>query len=147
MAQRLQRVDKVNSGRTIAMAILGLLWGGPSLHLWQGFMERMFGGKDLSKVVQKVLIDQVTYGPVNNIVMIAYISLIVDRATLQATFSRVKARYPSVQIRAWQVWPLVSLINYRFVPLTHRVLFANIVALCWSTYLILQARQKTKKLH
>lgn len=30
-----------------------------------------------------------------------------------------------------QVWSVVSLINYRFVPLQFRVLFANIVALFW----------------
>lgn len=30
-----------------------------------------------------------------------------------------------------QVWPIVSLINYRYVPVQFRVLFANVIALFW----------------
>jgi hypothetical protein len=30
-----------------------------------------------------------------------------------------------------QVWPLAGLINYRYIPLQYRVLFINLVALCW----------------
>jgi peroxisomal membrane protein 2 len=29
------------------------------------------------------------------------------------------------------VWPLAGLINYRYIPLQYRVLFINLVALCW----------------
>jgi hypothetical protein len=32
---------------------------------------------------------------------------------------------------AQQVWVPVGLINYRYVPLQFRVLFANIIALFW----------------
>jgi len=32
---------------------------------------------------------------------------------------------------AVQVWPLASLINYKFVPLRLRVLFVNMVAFFW----------------
>jgi peroxisomal membrane protein 2 len=38
---------------------------------------------------------------------------------------------PLPLLLALQVWSVVSLINYRFVPLQFRVLFANIVALFW----------------
>jgi hypothetical protein len=30
-----------------------------------------------------------------------------------------------------QVWPVVSLINYRYIPLRLRVLFVNAIALFW----------------
>lgn len=132
--------------RTAAMAGFGLLWGGPSMHFWQRFMEKKFHGKkNLSTTAQKVLVDQVTYGPVNNIMMMSYIALVVDQTTVQAALSRVKCNYPGVQLKGWQVWPVASLVNYRFVPLKLRVLFANMVALCWSTFLILHAKQKSKK--
>lgn len=146
VAQRLVGHGSYKYKRTAAMAAFGLLWGGPSLHYWQRFMEKMFHGKkNLSTTAQKVLVDQVTYGPINNIMMMSYIALVVDRATVQAAFARVQGNYPSVQLKGWQVWPLASLINYRFVPLKLRVLFANMVALCWSTFLILQAKQKSRK--
>lgn len=116
------------------------------MHFWQRFMEKKFRGKkNLSTTAQKVLVDQVTYGPVNNIMMMSYIALVVDQTTVQAALSRVKCNYPGVQLKGWQVWPVASLVNYRFVPLKLRVLFANMVALCWSTFLILHAKQKSKK--
>jgi peroxisomal membrane protein 2 len=49
-----------------------------------------------------------------------------------ASFGRkVVAEYPRLQLNGWKVWPLVSLINYRYVPVQFRVLFANVVALFW----------------
>jgi hypothetical protein len=45
--------------------------------------------------------------------------------------ARLRRDYPSVQQQGWRLWPLASLVNYRFVPIQYRVLFVNLVALCW----------------
>lgn len=45
--------------------------------------------------------------------------------------ARLARDYPGVQRNGWRVWPLASFLNYRFVPLQLRVLFVNLVALCW----------------
>ena len=59
------------------------------------------------------------------------------RAPVLASF---RIALPLPQVKAWRVWPLAALINFAFVPLNFRVLFINVVALCWSTFLLLQAR-------
>ena len=44
------------------------------------------------------------------------------------------------------MWPVAQFINQEFVPLKLRVLWINLVAFCWSVFLILQAKQALPKL-
>ncbi len=57
------------------------MWSGPSNHYWQQFLERTFKGrKDASTVVEKVIVDQLVYGPLCNILLMSYISMVVEGA-------------------------------------------------------------------
>lgn len=35
----------------------------------------------------------------------------------------------------YMIWPLVQAVNFRFVPLHHRVLFVNVISIGWNCYL------------
>lgn len=35
----------------------------------------------------------------------------------------------------WRVWPVAQVFNFKFVAPPQRVLFINVVALCWSSFL------------
>lgn len=35
----------------------------------------------------------------------------------------------------YMVWPFVQAVNFKFVPLHHRVLFVNIISIGWNCYL------------
>lgn len=52
---------------------------------------------------------------------------------------RVKERIGSTYVDAIKanlmVWPAVQLVNFSVVPLEHRVLVVNVVALGWNCYL------------
>ena len=110
--------------------------------------------------------------------MMTYIAMVVEGRSWPFTQRKIKRDYPALQINGWkvrlcmfftllppnnqrhsQLWPLASLINYKFVPLQFRVLFANIVSVFWcermipytpshqhphrSTFLILRARSSS----
>ncbi|GJN04312.1 hypothetical protein PR202_ga21853 [Eleusine coracana subsp. coracana] len=53
--------------------------------------------------------------------------------------SKVKKDYASVQLTAWKFWPIISWINYEYMPLQLRVLFHSFVASCWAVFLNLKA--------
>ena len=54
-AQKLVSNAPLNWRRTLAMALFGLVWSGPSNHYWQKFTNQLFKGKkDVASVVQKV---------------------------------------------------------------------------------------------
>jgi Mpv17 / PMP22 family len=48
---------------------------------------------------------------------------------------KVWSDYPTAQIHSWKLWPAAALFNYRYVPLNLRVLFINVIALGWTTFL------------
>jgi len=70
----------------------------------------------------------------------AWLSLVVEGQPWAATKRRIARDYPSVQVNGWKLWPLAAIVNYKYVPVPYRALFANIVALFWSTFLSLKAR-------
>jgi len=47
----------------------------------------------------------------------------------------IKNDYVDIMIRNYQLWPAAQLINFGLVPLQHRVLFAQCIAMFWNTYL------------
>lgn len=133
-----------NWRRTLAIAVYGLVWNGPSAHYWQKFIEWLFKGKsDLNTVLKKVVFDQCTYGPVCNVLFMSFATLVLEGKSLSYLGSKIKSDYPNVQLNGWKLWPLAALINYKFVPIQFRVLFVNVVALIWSIFLLLRARGAT----
>lgn len=104
-------------------------------------MEVLFRGKnDMLTVLRKVVLDQLTYGPVCNVLFMSFATLALEGKSLAALRQKVATDYPAVQLSGWKLWPLAALINYRFVPLKFRVLFINLVALFWSTFLLLRSK-------
>jgi hypothetical protein len=70
-----------SSTAVMATQVFGLVWSGPSNHYWQQFLERTFKGrKDAATVVEKVIVDQLVYGPLCNVLLLSYISLVIEGA-------------------------------------------------------------------
>lgn len=146
LAQKISGSKSIELRRAILMAIYGLLYVGPSAHFVHRLLDKIFASKqDMATAVKKVLVEQLSYGPLCNIVAMTYISRIVEGRPFRQTVTRVMRRYPEVQLNGWRVWPLVALINYKFVPFQLRVLFVNFIAIFWSTFLILKSRAGIKK--
>lgn len=52
--------------------------------------------------------------------------------------------YMPALLANWQVWPLIQLVNFRFVPLRFRVPFTSSCGIAWTLYLSLLAAAKGK---
>lgn len=150
IAQRVLTGGYRSGRRTVAVALYGLIYTGPAAHYWQKFVQWAFCtcGKgsncncssDALTVFKKVLVDQVTYGPVCNVMFLCFTGMILEARPWSDVGTKVFRNYPAVQLNAWRLWPLASLINFKFVPIKLRVLFINLVALVWSTFLLMRAR-------
>eukprot|EP00897_Mesotaenium_endlicherianum_P002764 jgi/Mesen1/2515/ME000016S01862 len=147
LAQKLAGGKELQMRRTVLMALFGAVYGGPSAHFVHRLLDRLFAPKgDFLSVAKKVVVEQLTYGPLCNILLMAYISLVVEGRSWHLTRRKLEKDYASVQLNGWKVWPLAALINYRYVPIQFRVLFVNIVGIFWSTFLILRARTAAPRL-
>jgi protein Mpv17 len=58
---------------------------------------------------------------------------------------RLESTYPTALKSNWMVWPWVQLANFGFVPLEHRVMVVNVVALGWNCYLSYLNNQGSQK--
>lgn len=64
----------------LPLQLWGLLIGAPSAHYWHVMLQRWFAGKaeTLHTVLQKVALDQLTFGPLYNLAFMAYTSMVVN---------------------------------------------------------------------
>lgn len=58
-------------------------------------------------------------------------------AVLEGTSPKAKleANYVPALTANYMIWPFVQLVNFKFVPLHHRVLFVNLISIGWNCYL------------
>lgn len=128
--------------RTLKMALWGLLIGAPSAHFWHYYLQKWFARKadNFETVIQKVILDQLTFGPAYNLAFMSYTAMVVHKVPPTVFKYKLAQEFPTLQLNGWKVWPLVSLINYRYIPVQFRVLFANVVALFWGVFVITRSR-------
>lgn len=48
---------------------------------------------------------------------------------------KLEANYSTALQKNYMIWPAVQAVNFKLVPLEHRVLVVNIVSLGWNCYL------------
>ena len=125
---------RISLRRMLWMAAYGLLFYGPTNHAWQSLLVSLFpppsprldGGTSwvlaLVRLTQRVAADQLLYAPLNNGLMILYVSIVADRRPLAAARAKLVAELPAVQRRGWRLWPAVQLVNQSLVPVEVRLL-------------------------
>jgi hypothetical protein len=82
----------------------------------QRHVERQFASSRLSSVraaAAKVLLDQLTFGPANNIAFMSFWAIAIERADVIMLLPRLAHDLPRVQLAAWRYWPIVAAVNYR----------------------------------
>eukprot|EP00850_Spirogloea_muscicola_P001914 SM000007S20874 [mRNA] locus=s7:625265:626130:- [translate_table: standard] len=86
------------------MALFGLLFGGPSLHIVHRLLDRIFrSAQDTPTVLCKVAVEQLTYGPIMNLANMFFIARVVEGRPMPAVREKIRRDYPSVQINGWRV--------------------------------------------
>jgi len=75
--------------------------------------------------------DQLIFTPIN---LTCFLS---TQAILEGTSpkAKIESTYATAITKNWMLWPWVQLVNFKVVPLEHRVLVVNVVSLGWNCYL------------
>jgi len=120
--------------RTAKFTGLGLLAVGPTLRLWYGVLDRYIVYTGAKGTLMKVATDQLLFAPTFVAAFMSTIALL-NGESVDKIKTRLEQDYCNVLTTNWKVWPLFQTVNFYFVPLQHRVLAAQIVALFWNVYL------------
>ncbi|KAK9151695.1 hypothetical protein Syun_010004 [Stephania yunnanensis] len=141
VAQKLTGIQKLQLKRLLLKVLFGFAYGGPFGHYLHILMDKIFKGKKDSKTVaRKVLLEQLTSNPWNNMLFMLYYGFIVEGRPWVQVKGKIKKDYPSVQLTSWMFWPIIGWVNHQYMPLQFRVIFHSSVACCWGIFLNLRAR-------
>ncbi|KAF4589454.1 Mpv17/PMP22 [Ophiocordyceps camponoti-floridani] len=118
--------------RTGRMALYGGFVFGPVATTWFGFLSRNIKLPNRRiETLARVAVDQSVFAPV---MIGVFLSSMATMEGASAKQRLEKTWWPALRTN-WMVWPFVQAINFTFLPLQHRVLFANIVSIGWNSYL------------
>jgi protein Mpv17 len=118
--------------RTGRMALYGGCVFGPVASTWFGFL----GSKVVLKnphmtTVARVAFDQLLFAPV----MIGVFLSSMAKMEGVSVKERLDKTWWAALKANWIVWPAVQVINFTYIPLPHRLMFANTIAIGWNCYL------------
>ncbi|CAJ0829814.1 6609_t:CDS:2 [Entrophospora sp. SA101] len=124
-----------DSYRTIRIGGFGILIAGPVPAVWYRILDRYVKFENpITGLLARVALDQMVFAPTFIAGFFLIQGILEGKTKLQLTRKLEKAYLPAL-LNSYKIWPIVQLINFRFVPLDHRLLVVNTVALGWNTYL------------
>lgn len=100
---------------------------GPAATLWFSFLQRRIRipNRPRLEIAAKVLTDQSVFASANLACFLS--SMAVMEGTSPA--EKLRSTWLDAYKKNWMVWPAVQTANFAVVPLEHRVLVVNVVAL------------------
>ncbi|MCJ1285974.1 Protein required for ethanol metabolism [Xylographa opegraphella] len=124
--------DKHDLARTGRMALYGGAIFGPAATTWYKILQsRINFRSQTGTIVARVLADQTIFASTNLFVFLSTMA-ILEGSDPKA---KLKSTYAEALKKNWMVWPAVQFVNFRYVPLEHRVMVVNVVSIGWNCYL------------
>lgn len=119
--------------RTARMALIGIGIGS-FLRPWYLTLDRIVKGQTKLDALKKMVLDQMLGSP--TIIFTFYtLKENFERKTFEEYKQTLRERYFKTLKTNYKFWPFVQIINFTFVPLHNRILFVNVAAVFWNTYL------------
>ncbi|PKS12732.1 hypothetical protein jhhlp_000940 [Lomentospora prolificans] len=118
--------------RTARMTLYGGVVFGPCAAMWYRFLTHrvVFKNKN-AEVLARVAVDQTVFSPTFLTVFLSTMAYLEGRSPQE----NVKKNFLPIMATNYMVWPWVQLANFKYVPLNHRLTFANTVAIGWNCYI------------
>lgn len=123
-----------NWKRILKQGIFGVIMT-PYLHVQYNILiPKFFPNPGALNTAKLLFYDQTVNASVFLIAFFTYMDLLND-VDLGTSLKNTYVKFFPTLVANWKVWPGVQLINFTFVPPEYRVLFVNVVAIGWNTYL------------
>jgi len=142
LAQVLITGGPVDYKRLVSFSIFGFIYHGPSGHFFYNWLDKKIQGTNAVPVFTKVAIDQLLWCPLFMSVFFAYLG-VVNGDSMAAIGQKIKTDLLSACQGSWKVWPLVHLINFKFVSNKWRIPYINAVQIAFNMFLSLIGSKKS----
>ncbi|KRX49148.1 Protein SYM1 [Trichinella murrelli] len=128
-----KRFDFVRTARFIC---IGSFFFAPLLKSWFAFLQNRIHCKAYPRLspVKRLFADQIICSPV---VLASFLVLLrtLEMKPIKTAFHQCRTQFWDIYLTGLKVWPLMQLVNFYLVPLEHRILVVQMVAIFWNTYL------------
>jgi protein Mpv17 len=105
---------------------------GPAATTWFKFLQNKVILKNKNtEILARVACDQGIFAGTNLFVFLSSMAIMEGTSPKE----KLEKSYWTALTKNWMVWPFVQAINFKLVPLHHRVLVVNVVSLGWNCYL------------
>lgn len=123
----LSTILKKSTNEYVYVAIFG-----PIATNWFKFLQNkvVLKNKNL-EMAARVAADQCIVAPINLGLFLTTMSVLEGTDPKK----KLEANYSTALQKNYMIWPAVQAVNFKLVPLEHRVLVVNIVSLGWNCYL------------
>ncbi|KAG8227635.1 hypothetical protein J437_LFUL008712 [Ladona fulva] len=140
--KNLKNVDYVRTTRFFG---IGFFIAGPGLKFWYGFLDKRIakGRTGVAVTLKKVFLDQAVFAPNFLASFIVLLGFLGNEPWFKIK-EKLQRDYCDILITNYKVWPTVQIVNFYVMPLQYQVLFVQIVALFWNTYLSWKTNNSTK---
>lgn len=122
--------------RCMRLSLYGGMIDGPVGHFFYQFLDRRIfpdEPKSNKAVLTKTSVDQLIWAPTMTVVFLTFLTTLEGRPETIATVLQTKLL--PILAANFTLWPMAHLVNFKFVPPEQRILFNNVVAIVWTTWL------------
>ncbi|EPE06590.1 mpv17 pmp22 family protein [Ophiostoma piceae UAMH 11346] len=138
-------VQRMNHGpydpkRTTRSLIIGGISSIPSYNWFLWLAQNFNYSSRILSLLTKVAVNQVFFTPIFNTYFFGMQAMLAGEG-LRASWNRVCQTVPTSVVNSLKVWPAVTAINFTFIPLEYRSIFAGVFAVGWQTYLMFLNRK------
>ncbi|XP_015885230.1 uncharacterized protein LOC107420712 [Ziziphus jujuba] len=121
---------KINWKRVATTSFFGLGFVGPVGHFWYEGLDRIIRlrlrlrPKSFRFVATKVAVDGFLFGPLDLLVFFTYMGFSTGKSVPQIK-EDVKRDFLPAFLLEGGVWPVLQVVNFRFVPVRYQLLYVN----------------------
>ncbi|KAM0011447.1 hypothetical protein Hdeb2414_s0022g00611111 [Helianthus debilis subsp. tardiflorus] len=131
---------RINWRRVVTTSIFGMAFVGPIGHFWYEGLDRFlifrlqYPPKSMRFVATKVALDEIIFGPMDLLVFFTYMGFALGKSVTQVKEELKRDFLPALIVESG-TWPIVQVINFRFVPVRYQLLYVNLFCFLDSCFL------------
>lgn len=131
-------LPEIDLRRQASIWTYALCYQAPFGHWWYGFLDRQSMRLPRMWVVPfKVVLDQTVDATVATTLYMSFVPWAEGRADPSWIYHKLRLDFVPTYLVDCSFWPIMMGLNFKFVPLKHQLLFANVCVFAWSTFISL----------